>query len=312
MENLKLERVEIENKTRFLDGKQHIASYDFVNEEIKYDSEKIEYALKCFDSYSLSFPIWDMLAEKTDEELDFDEGLVAKMLYNMRFQRKEISNLELRKEIEECILKLYENETIVQINNVLLYLDDGYECEDYDSSFISNREKYNALSRIYILDMYLSHDIKDLDLSVFDYEQLLEIHKGLKNDVDVRLYANPKYHWSRMAIIREVLEDYGIDVSKYVEAGFTENEIDEIREGLESGIDVSIYADIYLHHDEMREIREKLEEGKKVYKLRYDSSQLDIIINALEEVKAYYEQYLFDSYENFDELGKIINNLKEL
>ena len=60
----------------------------------------------------------------------------------------------------------------------------------------------------------------------------------------------------------------------------------------------------------MREIREKLEEGKKVYKLRYDSSQLDIIINALEEAKTYYEQYLFDSYDNFDELEKIIKDLK--
>ncbi|MDU5527532.1 MAG: hypothetical protein E6053_08715 [Finegoldia magna] len=299
MKNLKLERVEIKDNSMFLDGKFHITSYDFVNEEIKYDSEKIEYALKCFDSYSFSFPIWDMLAEKTDEELDFDEQVVQDMLCDMRFNIKKIYNLELRKEIEECILKLYENKDIVQINNVLLYLDDNY---DYDDCI--------SLEKIYTLDMYLSHNIKDLDLYVFNYEQLLEIHKGLKNDVDVRLYANPKYHWSRMRIIREVLEDYGIDVSKYVEAGFTENEIDEIREGLENGVDVSIYADIYLHHDEMREIREKLEEGKKVYKLRYDSSQLDIIINALEEAKTYYEQYLFDSYDNFDELEKIIKDLK--
>lgn len=299
MKNLKLERVEIKDNSMFLDGKQHIESYAFVNKEIRYDLEKIENALKYFDSYLLSYSIWDILYEKTNEELDFDERLVEDMLYNMRFNIKKISNLELKKELEECILKLYESENIVQINNVLLYLDDNYECEDCPS-----------LEEVYTLDMYLSHDIKDIDLSVFDYEQLLEIHKGLKNDVDVRLYANPKYHWSRMAIIREALEDYGIDVSKYVEAGFTENEIDEIREGLENGVDVSIYADIYLHHDEMREIREKLEEGKKVYKLRYDSSQLDIIINALDEAKTYYEQYLFDSYDNFDELEKIIKDLK--
>ena len=221
------------------------------------------------------------------------------MLYYMCYDINKISNLELRKEIEECILKLYEDKTIVQINNVLLYLDDNDESEDCLS-----------LEDVYTLDMYLSHNIKDIKLRFFNYEQLLEIHEGLKNDVDVRLYANPKYHWSRMAIIREALENYGIDVSKYVEAGFTEKEIDEIREGLENGVDVSIYADIYLHHEEMAEIREKLEEGKKVYKLRYDRSQLDIIINALEEAKTYYEQYLFDSYDNFDELEKIIKDLK--
>ena len=44
--------------------------------------------------------------------------------------------------------------------------------------------------------------------------------------------------------------------------------------------------------------------------MRYDSSQLDIIINALDEAKTYYEQYLFDSYDNFDELEKIIKDLK--
>ncbi|MDU2025412.1 MAG: hypothetical protein E6729_07605 [Finegoldia magna] len=300
MENLKLERVEIKDNSMLLDGKFHIENYAFVNEVIMYDSEKIENALKYFDSYLLSWRIWDMLNEKNDKELDFDERVVEDMLYDMCFNIKNISNLELRKKIEECILKLYENEDIIQINNVLLYLDDNYESDDYAN-----------LEEVYTLDMYLSHDIKDIKLRFFNYEQLLEIHKGLKNDVDVRLYANPKYHWSRMAIIREALENYGIDVSKYVEAGFTEKEIDEIRKGLENGVDVSIYADIYLHHDEMREIREKLEEGKKVYELRYDKSQLNIIINALEEAKTYYEQHLFDSYDNFDELEKIIKNLKD-
>lgn len=262
MENLKLERIEIKNETRFLDGKQHIASYAFVNEKIKCDSEKIEYALKYFDSYSLSFPIWDMLNEKANKELDFDEKLVENMLHDMRFNIKKISNLELRKEIEECILQLYENEDIVQINNVLLYLDDGYECKDYNSSFISNTEKYNALSRIYILNMYLSHDIKDLDLNVFNYEQLLEIYKGLKNDVDVKIYANPKYHWEDMSKIREELENCEIDISKYVGVGFSDNELYEIKKGLESGVDVSVYADINLTADEMYELRIKLEDEK--------------------------------------------------
>ena len=171
--------------------------------------------------------------KKNDKELDFDERVVEDMLYDMCFNIKNISNLELRKKIEECILKLYENEDIIQINNVLLYLDDNYESDDYAN-----------LEEVYTLDMYLSHDIKDIKLRFFNYEQLLEIHKGLKNDVDVRLYANPKYHWSRMAIIREALENYGIDVSKYVEAGFTEKEIDEIRKGLENGAETCYNSDV--------------------------------------------------------------------
>ena len=312
MKNLKLERVEIKDNLRLLDGEKHIASYFFIDNKLESDSEKIKIVLHYFDTYFLSFPIWDMLNEKADEDLDFEESFVERQLLDMFFERNKSSNIEFKKEIEKCILKLYENGTIVQINNVVLYLDDGYECKDYDSSFISCREKYDILSKIYILDMYLSYDIKDLDLYVFDYEQLLEIHKGLKNDVDVRIYANPKYHWEDMSEIREELEDWGIDISKYVGVGFSDNELYEIKRGLESGVDVSVYADTDLNDDEMYELRRKLEEGKKVYKLRYDKSQLDIIINALEEAKAYYEQYLFDSYENFDELGEIINNLREL
>ncbi|MDU2898096.1 MAG: hypothetical protein E7B88_04630 [Finegoldia magna] len=97
------------------------------------------------------------------------ERVVEDMLYDMCFNIKNISNLELRKKIEECILKLYENEDIIQINNVLLYLDDNYESDDYAN-----------LEEVYTLDMYLSHDIKDIKLRFFNYEQLLEIHKGLK------------------------------------------------------------------------------------------------------------------------------------
>lgn len=48
------------------------------------------------------------------------------------------------------------------------------------------------------------------------------------------------------------------------------------------------------------------------YNLRYDEEQLEIIINALEEAKNYYENYLYDVYENFDELAEIIRELKDL
>lgn len=65
MKNLKLKRVEIKDNSMFLDGKFHIENYAFVNEVIMYDSEKIENALKYFDSYLLSWRIWDMLNEKT-------------------------------------------------------------------------------------------------------------------------------------------------------------------------------------------------------------------------------------------------------
>ena len=64
-------------------------------------------------------------------------------------------------------------------------------------------------------------------------------------------------------MIREGLEDWNIDISKYVGVGFSEDQLYEIREGLISGIDVSVYADNNICADEMFEIRRKLEKERK-------------------------------------------------
>lgn len=56
----------------------------------------------------------------------------------------------------------------------------------------------------------------------------------------------------------------------------------------------------------------KIEKNKNYYNLRYNEEQLKIIITALEEAQAYYDEYLYDVYENFDELVEIIRELKDL
>ncbi|MDU2383197.1 MAG: hypothetical protein E7D50_00865 [Finegoldia magna] len=236
MKNLKLESIEIKNNARWLNGKQHIESFNYIDKDINTDEEKIIAAIECFHCYLLSLPVWNMLNEECDGELDHDEDFIAEMLFEMCYHRNRENDLELKEEIGRCILKLYENETIVQINNVLLYLEDDYDAEDYDSTFINSNEKYGILKEIYILDMYLSHDIKDLYLYNFNYEQILEIYEGFKNRVDARIYAKGTYDWRQMKEIREELEDWNIDISN---------------------------AKIELDEEEMSEIREKLEEEKR-------------------------------------------------
>lgn len=197
MKDLKLESIEIKNNTRWLNGKQNIESYNYIDKDINTDEEKIIAAIECFHCYLLSLPVWNMLNEECDGELDFDEDFVAEMLFEMCYHRNRENDLELKEEIGRCILKLYDNETIVQINNVLLYLEDDYD----------GKEKYDTLKEIYILDMYLSHDIKDLYLYNFNYEQILEIYEGFKNRVDARIYAKGTYDWRQMKEIRERLEE---------------------------------------------------------------------------------------------------------
>lgn len=55
-----------------------------------------------------------------------------------------------------------------------------------------------------------------------------------------------------------------------------------------------------------------MNEKKNYYNLSYDEDQLEIIIDALEEAENYYNNYLYDEYTNFDELAKIIKELKKL
>lgn len=197
MKDLKLESIEIKNNTRWSNGKQNIESYNYIDKDINTDEEKIIAAIECFHCYLLSLPVWNMLNEECDGELDFDEDFVADMLFEMCYHKNKENDLELKKEIGRCILKLYDNETIVQINNVLLYLEDDYD----------GKEKHDTLKEIYILDMYLSHDIKDLYLYNFNYEQILEIYEGFKNRVDARIYAKGTCDWRQMKEIRERLEE---------------------------------------------------------------------------------------------------------
>ena len=67
--------------------------------------------------------------------------------------------------------------------------------------------------------------------SHFNYRQRQEIKTGLKENIDVSKYANPKYDWEQMR---------------------------EIRWGLEANLDVSIYAKPEISDEQMEQIREKL------------------------------------------------------
>lgn len=56
----------------------------------------------------------------------------------------------------------------------------------------------------------------------------------------------------------------------------------------------------------------KINNKKTYYNLRYDDEQLDIIINALKIADNYYNDYVYDVYDNFTELSKIIEELEKL
>ena len=57
----------------------------------------------------------------------------------------------------------------------------------------------------------------EIDRTKFNKDQLFEIDMGERNGVDVSLYADTKYPWVQMAVIRMVLER-GLDATPYIEA----------------------------------------------------------------------------------------------
>lgn len=59
-------------------------------------------------------------------------------------------------------------------------------------------------------------------------------------------------------------------------------------------------------------MKNKINNKKTYYNLRYDDGQLDIIINALKVADNYYNDCIYDVYDNFTELSEIIEELEKL
>ena len=94
-----------------------------------------------------------------------------------------------------------------------------------------NKKIYNNLS--------VENLVKTKWFNQFEIYQQEEILEGLKNNIDVSIYAKPEYNVLQMQ---------------------------EIRLGLQEGLDVSIYAKRKYTVCQMREIREKLlEEASFIY-----------------------------------------------
>ena len=118
-----------------------------------------------------------------------------------------------------------------------------------------NEKKKSQISDIEVLERMKEYHTKN-----FDRMQLEEIREGIKNGVDVSIYADEKYIFLQMAEIRKGLEN-GIDVTPYLDEEYDWFQMREIRRGLIEGVDVSVYLDKHMDYLIMREIRNGLNAG---------------------------------------------------
>ena len=94
----------------------------------------------------------------------------------------------------------------------------------------------------------------------FTPDQQAEIDAGIKNNIDVSIYAKPEFLAIQMHEIRIGLVEQ-IPVSYYADSRYDWFQMEEIRKGLEMSLDVSKYADPEISFDRMRQIRKGLKAG---------------------------------------------------
>ena len=116
------------------------------------------------------------------------------------------------------------------------------------------------------IDILKPKQIKEF-IEYLDYELESEVSRKLFKYInqgfsEVDKYADPKFNDNQMAQIRYGLEK-GIDVTKYADPKFNWKQMLIIREGLEQGLNVSAYANPDINWTKMEQIMEEIKEKSK-------------------------------------------------
>lgn len=165
-----------------------------------------------------------------------------------------------------------------QLEEIRLGLKNGIDVKKYDSPKMS----YDVMRQIRLgLE-------KGIDLSVgahLNAGVLRQFRIALCDHVDIVKYIQEGYDEEQLIPIREAIQN-GIDIAPYITPTTRGSAIREIVDGLKCGLDVSIYASDELSWQQMREIRIGLEEGLDVYEYSnslYSWGQMQEIRLGLEE-----------------------------
>ena len=128
----------------------------------------------------------------------------------------------------------------------------------------------------------------NLDVSIyanpdFDDRQMDILRLGLKANIDVSIYAKKEYNWLQMDEIRKGLEA-NIDVSVYAKPEYNSKYMATIREGLEDNLDVVFYADYAFSDSQMEQIRKAIKEDKNLL-ITYGDGSHEFDQKQIEEIK---------------------------
>lgn len=122
----------------------------------------------------------------------------------------------------------------------------------------------------------------NINMNVFDYFQKEEIRKGLKENLDVNIYAKPEIPYNIMHQLRKGLEK-GFDLSQYTDYGV--GILCEIRKSMEMGISIIPYIEAGYDSEQLVAIRHALEKGIPIdsyLNIEYHGACIEEIATGLE------------------------------
>lgn len=173
---------------------------------------------------------------------------------------------------EKTLRYIYDNSLFDELNEVIVQATTPYK---YKEAYKNTSSTENVLDNLF----------KTVGInSAFNNKQIEQIYLGLKQEVDINKYADPKYNWEQMEQIRFGLMS-SIDIEAYVNPKFNSNQMREIRRGLENEVDISPYITPEFDYMQIGVITEGLVRGLDVSsyaKLENDWETMDSMLNELD------------------------------
>lgn len=102
-----------------------------------------------------------------------------------------------------------------------------------------------------------------LDNYSMDYMRLYQIYLGIKQDIDVSIYDNPKYTSNSMMCIREALVK-GLDYKLFAKPELNDAQINTLISLLSKGVDISKFNNHEFKEPEMKFLGDRILEGSDI------------------------------------------------
>lgn len=280
-----------------MENKYLLSGFSFENEE-KYNKFKNILIKNNYLNYKQKEEIYKGLIDNLDIELYISPNYDSEVMNIIRKTLQDNLNIthllknKNRYDKYELLKNIYQLQIKNKINLPDKILNKITDLEKL--SFISKWTNEGLNNNIFIenqLYKLKTYELKKfkycienkLDTSYFNKGfsslELDEIIYGLKNKLNVSIYANTKFNYEQMEQIRLGLLN-SLPVLIYAIPEFSSKQMYEIRLGLSKGLDISWYNDPKFNWEQMRQIRLGLEKSLEILcfaKIEYSWLQMEQI-----------------------------------